>query len=232
PSYTIHRNEEDNIKNRYKLTAVSGSLFASYESGCGYFNAIGNVGWLDLNSIKRKFPLGPVDHEAHGSTNGMDYLAQIYGSYFVWNCENRLSTGPKANAEFQRVFIDGYKESGAAIGNIEYKDQDNTSIITGLGWEAKFRIPMSYVSMFGDVFLMFNRQWHSRNRDISIRERSLDVPAGKWPIYTPRFNFASGGINLTTTFSRGVSLGIRYQFNLGTFDIKEHFINLSLTFPI
>lgn len=235
-SYALNNSHchERNNRCSFRLQAGTLSLFSSFQKPQGYVNTVLNASWLFYDKIKRKFYVGPVLHQAHGDTMGFDYDINVYGAYYFLNSDNdsHISTGPLVNLEFQRVFVDGYKESGSTIGNIVFKNQNNSSFISGLGWEVRFDYQLSAARLITDVFLTANRQWHKKTRLIHFREKSIPGTYGFWPVKMHRSNFASGGLNFSTEFNNKLIFNIGYNCNIGTFRTSEHFITAGLTYPI
>jgi outer membrane lipase/esterase len=232
-NYAFHSMGSDGCENgcKFDLHTATASFFSGFNKSCGYMNAIFDFAYLIFDDIKRKFVIGPVYEKAHGHTKGMDFDGEIYGAYYFWhNCSFR--TGPLIDLNYQKVFIDGYKEAGAEAGNLKYKDQNNSIFVTGLGWEAGFRNCVKQTTLVTDLFLTFNRQWLNGERTIRFREVSVPDIWGAWPIKRHRMNFISTGINFSSLFQNGTIFSLGYTFNGGTFNTEEHFINAGITLPL
>lgn len=232
-TYALNSSECHERRNKCEFDLNAGilSLFAGFNRKHGYVNGIFNVAWLDYDDIKRKFHTGPHVSRAHGDTNGIDYDAEVYGAYYIWSYAS-FRTGPMADLNFQRVMVDGYKESGADFGNLRYKDQGNSIFATGLGWEANANFDFKGVGFFTDLFITANRQWLGKERHIHLAEVSIPESDGAWPVRAPRNTFVSAGINFSTIFKNQLIASIGYTINAGTFDMSEHFFTAGLTMPV
>lgn len=232
-SYARTTSECHTQKNQCRFDLNTGilSLFAGFNKKRGYINGIFNVAWLGYDKIKRKFNVGPRVNSTHGSTSGIDYDAELYGSYFIWAYPS-FKTGPLLEMNFQRVFVDGYKESGAAFGNIKYHDQNNTIFATGLGWEVCSKFTFHGIGFTTDLFVTANRQWLGKNRQIHFNEVTLPDTNGAWPVRYHRNTYASGGINFAALFKSRLVASLGYTFNIGTFGMSEQVITAGLTMPV
>lgn len=232
--YSIYAFEKSDSKpNNIKFDLQAGSLilFSGFDRPCGYLNFVLDFAWLFFDDIKRKFNIGIVNEQTHSSTHGIDYDAEIYGSYYFFRgCFYK--TGPTIDLNYQKDFVNGYKESGADAGNLEFKKQSNSILTSGLGWEVQFFNHFRSTNLTTDLYLIFNRQWFHQNRIITFHEITVPDVWGEIPIQRHRMNFLSGGINFNAQFCRGKVFSAGYSFNVGTFNTEEHFINLSLTIPI
>ncbi len=228
---TFSKCHEQNNKCEFDLKAGILSVFAGYQKEHGYVNGIFNVAWLNYDDVKRKFFVGPRKEQTHADTKGKDYDAEIYGAYYIWAYPH-FKTGPLLDMNYQRLFVEGYKESGAAFGNIRYRGQNNSLFATGLGWEALINYDAWGTNIVTDLFLTANRQWLGKKRYIHFNERSLPGTHGTWPVKAHRNTYASGGINFSTLFKNRLIFSLGYTFNVGTFEMSEHSLTAGLTLPL
>lgn len=225
----------------FDVSSVSGSLFGSLTGCRWYVNGIFSADWLDFSDIKRSFILGPVKQNAHGSTDGQLYGGLINGGYYVYQSEDSFFTGPIASVEYQYIHVDGYKESGAVVGNLEYKKQWNNSLVLGLGWEFDWNYPLEcpiefcyappVVEYGATVSLSANHQYLKGKRDIIFREISLSGVWGAWPVQMDRSTYVSGIANFYAEFSNDMVFSLGYFFNTGSFSMSEHRITAGITLP-
>lgn len=215
----------------FDLQTATLSLFSGVGGSIVYLNSIVDMHWLFFDDIHRNFFVGPVNYKTDGKTSGMGYDAEIYGTYF-FVVGDHYKMGPIFDLNYQKVFIDGYKESGADIGNIIYKDQTNSVFVSGLGWEVTLNKCMKWLNLSTEINLLFNRQWLGNTRHIHFREVSLPGVWGEWPIEKHQMNFLSGGINFNALFSNGIVGSFGFSFNVGTFNTEEYFLTTGLTIPL
>lgn len=192
-----------------------------------YVNAIINVAFLDFNKIKRKFSVGPVSQESVSDTTGMDYYGFLYGAYYLPTSNQRINTGPLATLEYQFATVNRYTEYDLNYGNLVFKNQNNSSVSTGIGWEVRFEYP----AWIGDLFLSVNRQWLGTTRRIHFREKSMRANYGTWPAEMPQTTFIFGGLAFSIFCKDSAQLNIGYQFNSGISEVpmREQFLTLNLS---
>ncbi len=217
---------------RFDLQAEILSLLASFTPSSGYLNGIINMGFLQFKEIDRRFVTGPLTHHTYGSTHGMGLGATVEGACFVMNLKDSFQTGPLVALEYQRVMVDGYKERGALVGNLVYRDQTTNSLITGLGWEMRLNRAYSSLTLTTNLALSANRQWIEGTREIYFREASLPGSFGVWPISGNAVWFGRGSINFSGTFSSGSSISLGYTLNYGEHNMSESFLTLGLSIPL
>jgi outer membrane lipase/esterase len=193
----------------------------------GYANAIVSVAWLGFDDIKRQFSVGPVSQQTDSDTSGMDYYGSVYGAYYLPSTSPHLNTGPLLSAEYQFTTVEGYTEYDLLYGALVFKNQNNSSFSTGLGWEVRFEYP----GFVGDLFCSANRQWLGQTRKIHFREKSLPANNGIWPAEMPQTTFISGGINFAIFCKQSVVVSVGYTFNCGISDIpmREQFLNVGIS---
>lgn len=209
------------------------SVLSSMEFCHGYFNGIGNVGWLRYDKIRRHFQTGPQKWVAKGKTNGMQYDFLFEGGwYFLDFCHFRF--GPIATIEYQWDHVDGYSEHFASYNNLQYKRQDVDSFVTGIGLETViFTSCEDCPPGFSvKVFIAANEDWVNHNRHVKFRQlRFVGAPFEKRRINQKRTFFGSGGINLTKTFCNGAILSVGYRGYLGQHHMAEHNVSVSALCP-
>lgn len=234
-SFSYNENKLRDGKNSYKadVTSESAFLFGAYKwCGRGYVDVIGNATWHQFRHLKRHFHVGPVGMTARGDTNGRQYGVEGYGSVFVY-ANDWVETGPLADVEYERVFVDGYREKSADFGRLQFRKQNNTAVSTGLGWETQFKNQVGTVQLVTNLSATFNRQWIKKDRNFYFREVSIPgAPFGRWPVKMPASNYVSGVFSLAAKFAQGTVLSGGYYCHLGSFHMREHFITIGLTTPL
>lgn len=220
------------------LTTVSGSLFGSYYACDSYLNLIATGSWLDFTKIHRRFSLGPVRERTHGRTDGGAFYGLLNGGYnFYDDCT--FSTGPIASLEYGAARVNGYRERGAAAGNLKYRHQTGQVLISGIGWEVNYlkACQQSFgclpdIAELGlNMSLSLNRQWLHYRRNIHFKEVSIDGAYGALPFRTTRTTYFSGVANIFAELCNKAVLSAGYFFNVGTFDLSEHRITVGVSVP-
>ena len=109
--------------------------FLGWYPGRGWVNAQVSYSWLDYD-VDRKVVLGPVTRVHGGSPDGSDLTAAIYAGYGFG--QGTFRHGPVAGLIGQKVKLDGYVESNTSSTALGYRDQDNDSLVSRVGWQVRF----------------------------------------------------------------------------------------------
>ena len=121
-------------RGHFTQSAFAASLYAGYLNGPYWANIIGSAGTL-YNDVIRSVPIGITVQPNNGSTNGSNIsLALETGYNFV---QGRLTHGPLAGVLLQRIYIDGFTESGS-FTSLAFDEQKRNSAVTELGYQASF----------------------------------------------------------------------------------------------
>lgn len=226
----------------HDLTTVTGSIFGSYHDCNAYVNLIASGSWLDFSRIHRHFNLGPVRETTHAHTNGEAFYGLINGGYNLYN-DCCFSTGPIASIEYGSVKVDGYREKGPEVGNLQFRGQNGHSLISGLGWEANFQKECSpcnqsfcFLPSIADMGLNLsvsvNRQWLRNHRHIHFREITISGGYGALPYRMTRTTYVSGVTNFYAELCNEAVISAGYFFNVGSFDLAEHRITFGISMPL
>ncbi len=93
---------------------------------------------LDFD-IERQVPLGPTVRTHRGSTDGSNLTAALNAGWTFG--EGALAHGPVVSLVSQRIDIDGFAESEAALStSLAYADQSFDSLVGSIGWQASYAI--------------------------------------------------------------------------------------------
>ena len=121
-------------RGHFTQSEFAASLYAGYLNGPFWTNVIGSVGTLH-NDVTRSVPIGITVQPNNGSTNGSNIsLALETGYNFI---QGRLTHGPLAGVVLQRIYIDGFTESGS-FTSLAFDEQKRNSAVTELGYQASF----------------------------------------------------------------------------------------------
>ena len=232
--FTINhfRNKNNNNSCRFDLRGTTLALILGMEYPRLYINAIGTGTYLAFHDIHRKFFTGPAEHKAEGHTRGNTYAIDVYSGLYLLNNHEGFHSGPIIDIDYQTVRVHGYKEHGASVGNLHYKEQKNHAFVTGIGWEATSYRRFKPLDLTIDTYLLFNRQWHQGHRRIRYAEVGLDSNFYSTSVYVTGANFGTFNLNLSTSFKKGQTITVGYMIDFGEDHIRESFINVSLNLPL
>jgi uncharacterized protein YhjY with autotransporter beta-barrel domain len=217
---------------RFDVQSEVLSLFASLAGKKGYLNTYGIYDWIQIPEFRRSFPTGPVSHHTRGRTGGNAWRTAIEGAWLNIGSPCAFKTGPYFQTAYQQVWIQGLRESGSDIGNLNYKHQATRSLVGGLGWDMRFHRDFSHWSLTSDFLLSFNRQFLHNNRVIRFQERNLSSgPYGIWPLGTNDVWFGTASFNLSALLPRDSSLTLGYTLNFGGHHLRESLISASFALP-
>lgn len=223
--------EIDNTLN-FDLCGWTVSAIGSYHQDHGYLSGIFTTAFLDFDNIKKQFFLGPAKFTTKADTDGIDYSGHLFGAFHFIACDCNVKTGPLFDLNYQYLCVDGYKEKGSSLGNLEFKDLSRHYFTAGFGWEARLEQHFSCFDLTYDFYLMGNKQFFEDCDTVRFRELSVSGSYGSWPIQNPKNGYLSGGAHFSSCFCWNITATLGYDFNVGADHMSEHFITFGLSFPI
>jgi outer membrane lipase/esterase len=119
----------------FDTNAVILSAFGRRELGQGgYVQADAYLGYLAYSAIERTFDVGVGRHTEEGATTGSAAGVSIGGG---WWFEGSVRHGPFAQANLQRIDVDGYREGAHPGTAMTFADQTRDSLIGEIGWQVQ-----------------------------------------------------------------------------------------------
>jgi len=110
------------------------SVYGSWFDGPLYADGLVSYGWLD-NEINRLAPNGRI---ANASAESYALALQFNtGANFELG---QFVTGPYVRAEYGQADVDGYRETGAGLLNLDVDGQNFDSLTSQLGWQLSLPI--------------------------------------------------------------------------------------------
>lgn len=216
----------------YHANASNIALFTDYHPSQFYITGTVNGGYLHYTDIKRSAMIGIKQILTNGDTTGWNLGGAIDGGYDIVLPGNIWTTGPIADLAYQRIYVDGYMETGNAeetFAQLEFSNQHNDSFTTALGWEFNFKKPVNANVFSGTIFATGNREWLNGDRDIGFHVVSIPGSHATLPVGTPSDYFFNAGFNCGWTFGKVYTLSLGYNGIFGKDRLQEHNVNLGLS---
>jgi outer membrane autotransporter protein len=197
----------------------SASAFGTYYLGDRFYvDLVATYGWNDYDTT-RNIPLPGVT--ARGETDGTQFALSVGGGY-NFNLGG-LTVGPVARVDYIKVDIDGFRESGAGIFDLDVASQTATSVTTALGGRLSYAISMPW----GVLVPAVHAEWqHEFDGDSRLVTGSLvaDPLHTVFAVQTTRHgrDYANVGAAVSATFAAGTSAFISYDAVVGRDDFSSH----------
>jgi len=193
--YTDERGDLGGGGGDYKLKQPTGTVYAGWGDGPWYLGATFGGSSLDYSDINRAVPLGALVRTESGQTRGNEYTARLLGGYW-FNWQNVLH-GPWARVAYTRATVKQYAERGSDSTALIFGEQQPTSLLWSLGWQAQ--------GTFG-MFRPFGRvawEYESRDDDRSVSASSVTL-GGHYsiPVAKPDNNYAMFNLGTSADFGR------------------------------
>ncbi|MFJ2367309.1 esterase EstP [Pseudomonas sp. NPDC087697] len=195
---------------QYKLNTYLGTAFAQYQQNRWWADAALTAGHLDYDSLKRKFDLGVNERGEKGDTSGYTLAASGRVGYDIAPlASSPWHLSPFVSADYAKVQVDGYSESGNDSTALTFADQKRTSKRLGVGLQGKYQItPQTQV--FGEF--AHEREYKDDTQDLTINLNSL--PNNRFTLqgYTPQTNL--NRLNLGVSHKLTPDLALRASYNI------------------
>ena len=114
-----------------RAEAETGSLYAAYAKDGFFANALLAYSMIELDRIDRPSAYGLT---GRGNTDATVFSAALEGG-FMFELSPDIFAGPVAQVSYGDFDIEGYRESGAAGGNVTYLDQSYDGFTAAVGAE-------------------------------------------------------------------------------------------------
>ena len=118
--------------------ASVGGFVGWHSDGGAWVNGQLSYSRVDFD-VNRQVPLGPAARVHRGSTDGKNLTAALQAGWTFG--AGALKHGPVLGVVAQRIDVDGFTESDAALSTaLAFPDQSFDSLIGSLGWQASYAI--------------------------------------------------------------------------------------------
>ncbi len=217
------------------IMAGRGSLDAEAYTIAGFTRLnVGGVrvqaaaGYQDLSyDSTRNITFGTVNQTATGSTNGETVFASLGADWMMQ--KGAMSFGPMASAEYYKISVDGFSETGAGLYNLDIGAQDAEVTVARLG----LRGETQGATKNGGNFKAFGyAAWAARSGDdmtVSTSFSGSNLPTFAAPVDGLDDNWLDLGAGVSWTLSnqsgKTTRVGLGYNGALSS-GYEEHRGNL------
>lgn len=155
--------------------------FAAWYGANAWVN--GQLSWTKVDyDIDRRVVLGPTSRVHSGSTDGKNLTAAINAGWEFG--DGALRHGPVIGVVAQRIDVDGFKESDAALAtSLAYNDQNFDSLIGSAGWQVSYAIN-DHLKPYAR--LTYDREFEDADKEVFARLQSMPSTA---PYAVPGHDF-------------------------------------------
>ncbi|HLD68852.1 MAG TPA: autotransporter domain-containing protein [Pseudomonas sp.] len=220
----LDEQELDVGESDYELRSYLLSAFAQFQHNRWWADASASVGKLDYDNLERSFDLGMASRTEKGDSDGDLWALSGRLGYDIAQPGSAWHLSPFISADYARVEVDGYAESGARSTALTFGDQERNSKRLGVGLQGRYALTPS-TQLFAEV--AHEREYEDDTQDVNIALNSLPTLDFTLQGYTPqeKMNRASIGFNQQLTTDLALRGG--YSLRQGEDDTQQG-VNLSL----
>ncbi|MDZ4815750.1 MAG: autotransporter outer membrane beta-barrel domain-containing protein [Verrucomicrobiota bacterium] len=207
-----------------KTDQANWAMYATYYQQNWYADAVVG-GAYDSYRMDRNILIGGNTTTATSDPEGIEFNSSIKGGY-DFNIGNwRL--GPVAGAEYKRLMIDSYSESGAGAFNMSIADQEPQSVKTGLGGKAAYVWKMNNLTVIPTATASWQHEF-VREQSISTRFANGVGNAFSVKLGAPITDTFLGGFSVKSYFTEDVTLSLGYNVETDANKFIAHNINMRI----
>jgi outer membrane lipase/esterase len=192
----------------FKVGETSGSLYAGWQEGALWANAIGTYGRFGFD-MTRIVPLGQRQETNTGSAGGDNWSAALQGGYVFTS--DKITHGPLAGFVYQNANIDGFSETGGLTA-LEFGGQARQSTVGQLGYLAIYELGkyQPYVEA------LWNHEFASTGGDVSAQLVSFKaLPAFSMPAVLLGKDWGEAKAGVKIDVGSGVKLVVEGSADFG-----------------
>ncbi len=215
---------------QFDLNFYSASAYARATMGDLFVRAMGTYGWLNYDSIERRYALYQGSITQNGSTDG-HYVSATVETGYTFN-HGQFGITPTIALTYQNVDVNGYTESGHAWSTFTFEDQSRESLIGSVGAQVA-----STININGrDANLWFDAAY---NHDFNAGSRSIvsGLTAAEGMLFSMPvdagledwFSFSSG---LETTVFQSANLSFNGGLRIGENGVDSLWGGARLSFAL
>jgi outer membrane autotransporter protein len=214
----------DELEDEVEVDGYSASLYSTYYIKDFYIDFIASAGLNDYETTRNtKLEATGVFKTANGDTDGTQYTVGL-GAGYEFKVAGAI-LAPYVQVNYLNADIDGFRETGGDVINLEIGDQDIESLISVVGGQASYTIRTGFVDLVPQVRAEW---WHEFENDSRSLEASfvndLDSVTRVIPTDDPDRNYFNLGLTLLGVFSEDASGFVECQTVLGIEDITNHIV--------
>jgi outer membrane autotransporter protein len=202
--------------NGYNLSAFG----TYYIANTMHVDGIATYTW---NAYDLERNVQSASETARGHPDGNQFALSV-GSGYDFHV-GALTAGPTFRVNYLNIFIDGYRERGAATSDLKVNSQTITSVTTDLGAQVTYAISVPFGVLSPTVRFEWEHEFENNSR--TITSHSVVDPGSVLTVKTngPDRDYFNLGAGVSATFKRGMSTFFYYEAVLG----RNNFTNNSFT---
>lgn len=181
-----------------------------------YIDGIATFGW---NTYDTERNIAAAGATASGRTDGTQFAISASTGYNV--DVGALTVGPTARVNYVHVHIDGFRERGADIFNLNLASQTVESLTTALGGQASYAISIPWGVLTPLVRFEWEHEFKGNSRVVTASLVADPTTVVGALTGSPDRDYVNLGVGLSATFPRGVSAFVAYDTVRG----RAHFTN-------
>ncbi|CAD5107314.1 esterase EstP [Zestomonas carbonaria] len=212
----------------YDLRSYLASAFVQYQHNRWWGEAALTGGYLDYHDLKRKFDMGIATRSEKGDTDGSLWAFGGRFGYDIAEPGSDWHLSPFVSADYARVEVDGYVESGASSTSLRFDDQTRTSKRLGVGLQGRLQVSPA-TALFAEVAQ--EREYEDDTSDLRMSLNSLPGIDFNLQGYTPDDKLQRVSVGFSQQLSPGLALRGSYTFRKSDDDEQQALgVALSLDF--
>jgi len=211
-----------------KMRSYLAAGFASYQQDRLFADFSASVGYLDYDSLDRRFALGVTERSEKGSTEGTVWGLSVKTGFNLMQPAEQLQFGPFIGASYQKVDVDGYSEKGASSTAMTYDDQTLESLRLSVGVFGRCALS-ERTQLVAEVAREVEREDEQRN-DLRMSLNSVANNTFALPGATPTGDQTRFSVGIDHQLTTGLSL--RASYNYQGNDNRNQGLGLSLAMDL
>ena len=220
----LSQNKGDYGSADFKLNQATGTVYVGWGDGPWYAGGTLGGSNLDYSDVDRDITLGTGTRTENGSTQGYTVTGRVLGGY--WFKVDDWLHGPTAKWTYQDIKVRAYQEQGANSTTMSFGQQDRTSSIVSLGWQASGMV--ANVRPYAKVLWEYELEDGERNVEASVYGMGGSF---SMPVYKPDSNWFTFNLGAAADFGK-VTGYITGSASAGKDDGDYYAITLGVRIPM
>lgn len=209
----------------YEMNSYLATAFAQYQHNRWWADVSASAGYLDYQDLKRKFDLGIVQISEKGDSDGQLWAFTGRVGYDIAQPGDNWHLSPFLSADYARVDVDGYSESGAGSTALTFDDQDRTSKRLGFGFQGRWMLSAN-TQVFAEIAR--EKEYEDDAGKVNIALNSLPGLDFTLQGYQPDDRLDRLSVGFSQQLAKDLALRGAYSLRKGS-DDKQQGVSLALT---
>jgi outer membrane lipase/esterase len=210
----------------YKLRSYLLTAFAQYQHERWWADASASAGYLDYDDLKRKFELGKISASEKGDSDGKLWaFSGRLGYDIAQHADSAWHLSPFVSADYAKVEVDGYRESGERSTALGFADQQRTSKRLGVGLQGRWQVAPSTL-LFAEV--AHEKEFEDDPSHLRASLNSLPSLSFKLEGYEPDDRLQRLSLGFSQQLAKDLSLRGAYSLRKGS-DDQQQGVGLALS---